>query len=152
VPVNNFNVGKDVSIDIDTGEGPIEFALLTGFSARQDSTDLRVKGLDGLVRHMYLPDGWSGTFEMERGPVEGNGSDVDTFFADLEEKYYTASPGDVGLGAMTITEIISEPGGGVSTYRYDGVQLKLDDAGSWSGDNTVKMSVSWMAARRKKVS
>jgi len=41
--------------------------------------------------------------------------------------------------------------GAVSQFRFEGVVLKLDDAGNWKGDSTVKQKLSFMASRRIKV-
>jgi hypothetical protein len=44
-----------------------------------------------------------------------------------------------------------QPDGSTVQYRYTGVMLKYDNAGSWKGDETVKLTVSWCASRRIKV-
>ena len=143
MPVNQFSIGRDITLDIVASDGPKRFGLITGWSAKQETTDIRVKGLDGNVRHMYLPDGWSGSLEFERQDAE-----LEKFFASLEDAYYQGE----NLGTMTLTETISEPNGTVSQYRYEGCQMKLDDAGDWKGDASIKQRVSWMAARRKRIS
>ena len=143
MPVNNFSVGRDLSIDIITKEGPLRLNLLTSFKAKQDITDGKVKGIDGITRHVRFPDGWSGSFMLER-----QDHSVDDYFSQLEANYYA------GLNEQpaTITETIAEPNGAVSQYRYMGVLLKLDDAGTWEGDKTVKQSLSFVASRRQKIS
>lgn len=143
MPVNEFSVGRDIVLDIVAPDGPKRFDLVVGWNAKQETNDLRVKGLDGHVRHMYLPDGWSGTMEFER-----KNSELDKFFANLEDSYYQGE----NLGTMSITETVSEPDGTVSQFRYEGCQMKLDDSGDWRGDQSIRLRVSWMAARRKKIS
>lgn len=142
MPVNGFTVGRDVSLDLITQSGPLRFSLLTGFAARQETVDIKVKGLDGLIRNLMLPDGWQGTFDYERQ----NGQ-LEDYFCKQENDYFTG----VDLQVATITETIKEPNGTISQYRYEGVVLKLDDSGDIKGDTTVKQRVSWMASRRKKV-
>lgn len=143
MPVNGFNVGRDVSVDINTSTGPLNFGLITKFTAKQDITDKKVKGLDGITRHARFPDGWSGTFDVER-----QGPELDNFFAQAEDNYYAGVDEQGG----TITETITEVSGAVSQFRFLGVLLKYDDAGDWSGDDTVKQKVSFVASRRVKVS
>ncbi len=40
----------------------------------------------------------------------------------------------------------------MSQYQYVGVVFKLDDAGSWEGDKTVKQKISFVAEQRIKLS
>lgn len=143
MPLNGFSVGRDVGLDIIGPQGPLRFNLITGFQSKPDITDAKIKGLDGITRHVRFPDGWSGSFSIER-----QDSTIDDYFAQLEANYYA------GLNELplTITETITEVSGQVTQYRYVNVLLKLDDAGSWEGDKSVKQRLSFMAARRLKVS
>lgn len=142
MPVNGFTVGRDVSVDIITSSGPLRFGLITGFSSRQEAVDIKVKGMDGLIRNLYLPDGWQGSFDYERT----NGALV-KYFCKQENDYFTG----VDLQVASITETIREPDGTISQTRFEGVVMKLDDAGDVKGDATVKQKVTWMASRRKSV-
>lgn len=143
MPLNGFSVGRDVSLDIIGPAGPLRFNLVTGFNSKPDITDQKIKGLDGITRHVRFPDGWSGAFDVTRSD-----STIDDYFAQIEANYYA------GLNEQpcTITETITEVSGAVTQYRYLQVLLKLDDAGQWQGDQTVKQKVSFVAARRVKVS
>lgn len=143
MPVNGFTVGKDVSLDIIGPQGPLRFNLITMFTAKPEITDQKVKGLDGITRHVRFPDGWAGSFDLER-----QDSTIDDYFAQLEANYYAG----LNENPLTITETITEVNGSVSQYRFVGVLLKLDDAGDFKGDATVKQKVSFMASRRLKVS
>lgn len=142
MPVNNFSVGRDVSLDIVGPSGPIRFSLITNFNSKQASKENTVKGIDGITRPVRFFDGWTGSFSVER-----QDSTVDDYFTQLENNYYAG----INEGSVTITETITEPNGAITQYRYTGVLLKLDDAGSWAADNTVKQSISFMASRRLKV-
>lgn|SRR5574340_754645 len=142
MPVNGFSVGRDVSLDIVGPQGPLRFNLVTMFSAKPDITDQKVKGLDGITRHVRFPDGWSGTFSIER-----QDSTLDDYFAQLEANYYAG----LNESSLTITETITEVSGAVTQYRFVGVLLRLDDAGDWEGDKTVKQKLSFVASRRIKV-
>jgi hypothetical protein len=143
MPINGFSVGRDITLNIVGPTGPLNFSLITKFSSKPDVSDNKIKGLDGVTRHVRFPEGWTGSFEVERT----NGA-LDAYFAALEEGFYTGQNELTG----TITETISEPDGSLSQYRFEGVLLKLDDAGSWEGSKTVTQKVSFVASKRKKVS
>ncbi|MFN3886139.1 MAG: hypothetical protein ACK4MG_04200 [Aquabacterium sp.] len=142
MPMNGFTVGRDVSLSVVTANGPLRLTLITGFSAKPNTAETRVKGLDGVTRYLRFPDGWSGSFDVER-----QDSTVDDYFAQLEANYYAG----INEQPATITETITEPNGSVTQWRYTGVLLKLEDAGTFQGDQTVKQRLSWVAARKIKL-
>lgn len=142
MPINNFSVGRDVSLDIVGPNGPLRFSLITNFNSKQTSKENSIKGLDGITRPVRFFDGWTGSFSLER-----QDSAVDDYFAQLEANYYAG----INEGSVTITETITEASGAVTQYRYVGVLLKYDDSGSWAGDATVKQSLSFIASRKLKV-
>ncbi len=140
MPMNGYSVGRDVALTLnDPILGVLRFAIRTGFSAKQETNDIKVKRLDGIVDHLVLPDGWTGTFDFERR----NGS-LDDYIASREADYYQG----VNSQTLKLTETITNSDGTISQYRYTGLVLKYEDAGSWTGDQTVKQKVSWMASRR----
>lgn len=141
MPLQGYTVGRDVTYTVSGPDGPIRFSEITKFTSKQDKTEKKIKGLDGITRHLRFPDGWSGSMEIDR-----RDSTVDDYFAQLESNYYAGLNEDGG----TITETITEADGSVSQYRYTGVLLSLDDAGSKGGDDNVKMKVSFVASRRIK--
>ena len=143
MPQNGFSVGRDISLDIIGPNGPLQLSLITDFSRRPVTTDQKVKGLDGITRHVRFPDGWAGKLSIER-----QDSTLDDYFAQLEDNFYNG----LSESPLTITETITEVSGAVSQYRYVGVLLTFEDAGDWKGDSTVKQSVGFVAARRVKVS
>ena len=143
MPVDSFSVGRDVTLTIVTSSGPLDLNLITSFNARPDYTDLKIKGIDGVTRHVRFPDGWQGTFDIER-----EDSTLDDYFAGLEANYYAGVNEQPG----TLTETITEVDGTISQYRFVKVLLKLDDAGTWAGDQTVKQKLSFVASQRVKVS
>lgn len=142
MPQNQFTIGRDVSLDIVGPSGPLRFSLITSFESRPDVTDQKIKGLDGITRHVRFPDGWQGQFQIER-----QDSTLDDYWAQFEANYYAG----VQEQPCTITETILEPNGTVTQWRYVGVLLKLDEHGTYQGDQTVKQRVSFLAARRLKV-
>ena len=142
MPLNSFSVGRDATLTIVTASGPLNLNLITMFQSSPEMAEIKIKGLDGITRHARFFDGWRGSFNIER-----QDSTVDDYFAQLEANYYAG----INEQPATITETITEVSGAVTQYRYLNVLLKLDDAGSWAGDQTVKMKLSFVAARRVKI-
>lgn len=142
MPSNNFSTGRDITITVVTASGPLFLNLITNFQKKQDSTETKIKGMDGKTRFVRFFDGWSGTIKLER-----RDSTMDDLFAQLEANYYQG----LNEQACSITEVIQEPNGAITQYRYLGVLLKFDDAGDASGDSTIKQTVSFVAERRTKI-
>lgn len=144
MPVNGYNVGKDVTLQVigQTG-GLITLGTLTNFDAKQMTKKVESRSIvDGQVRTLEIPGGWEGTFEIDRSD-----SAVDDYFAQLEASYYAGQniPGGI------ITETIAETNGGITQYRFTNVAMKLDDAGGWKQDDMVKQKIGWSASLRQKV-
>jgi hypothetical protein len=143
MPMNGYNVGRDVTIDIFGSFGAVErFAKVTGFDSKQKTHSIMIVTMDGNVDHLELPNGWTGKVDVERGDPE-----MDDYFASLESAYYNGQ----NIRSANITETITEVDGSISQYRYTGVMFKLDEAGNKSGDKSIKMSASWSASRRQKI-
>jgi hypothetical protein len=142
MPLNGFSVGRDIATNIQTPTGSLNLSLITKFSAKPETTDKKIKGIDGRTRHLIFPDGWTGSFEVER-----QDSTVDDFFAAQEASYFAGQ----NLLPSTITETITEVSGATTQYQFTGVILKLDDAGDWAGDDSVKQKITFMAETRIKL-
>ena len=143
MPLNSFSVGRDVSLDITGPNGPLVLNQIISFMSKPDITDQKIKGLDGITRHLRFPDGWSGSLELER-----QDSTLDDYWSQLEAAYYAGS----NELPVTITETIQEVNGAISQYRYLQVLLTIEDAGMFKGDASVHQKVRFVAARRVKVS
>jgi hypothetical protein len=143
MPLNGYSVGRDHSLCIVGPNGPIAFNQITSFQSKPDTTDKKIKGLDGITRHLRFPDGWSGSFDIER-----QDSTLDDYWAQVEANYYAG----VNERPISITETIQEVSGAITQYRYLDVLLTPDDTGSWKGDDSVKQKLKFVASRRIKVS
>lgn len=143
--VNNFTTGRDVSVQINTPSGPllIPATAILDFDANPETTELKSKGIDGVSRHGVIPDSWKGSITIDRLDQS-----LDNWWARFEEDYFA----NRRTGMATIIERIQEQDGTVSTWRYEGVCLKLDKAGSYAADKKVEQSLSFMASRRVRVS
>lgn len=138
-----YNTGKDVAIDINTPYGPIRLPKIMNFDSKPKVTNQEITPLNGLTDELMIPKGWTGTFEAER--ID---STLDDWWARFESDYYNG----VNQSPATITETITEVGGGVTKWRYTHVILKFEDAGKKEGDKTIRQSMSFTARRREKVS
>lgn len=142
MPTSDFNVGRDVQFTFfdNNAQAIVSFDIVVGFDKKQESAEVKVKGIDGICRYAYLPDGWKGTLEIDRADRT-----ADDYFARLEDMYYE---GKTVLNAQ-ITETINERDGTISQYRYERVVAKLSDAGKAEGDKPIKMKIDWAASRRR---
>src|SRR5690348_5919360 len=139
MPINGYTTGRDLTLTIVANGEPVSFDQITGFQSKQEKIIKKVKGLDGVTRNISFPDGWSGRFNLER-----QDRTLDDFFNQEEADYYQG----VDRGEITITETVTEVDGSVAQYRYRGVQLMLDDAGEFKGDNTVTQTLNFTSTRR----
>ena len=142
MPLDGLTSGIDHKLTFTDINGVEQFALIESFTSKEDATTDKLIQMDGNVRHPKFHQGWSGSFVLQR-----NSSFTDAYFAAQEASYY------IGLDQVpaTITETITENDGTVSQWQYTGVILTLEDAGSYSGTEIVKQSVSFMAARKFKL-
>ncbi len=140
--LTNFSVGRDTQLVVMGPAGRVDLAHVTGFEARQVTQSVRVSRLDGTPLGAELPKGWEGSFDLERG-----NSAADDFIAAAELQYFNGAIAVPG----TMYQYVTETDGSVSTYQYDSVTFKLASAGQWKGDNSVKQTLDFFAARRRRV-
>jgi hypothetical protein len=122
--------------------GRIDLSHVTAFESRQLTHSIRVNRLDGTLLGTELPQGWEGSFELDRGS-----SSADDFIAAAEQQYFD---GD-GVGTGTMYQYVSESDGSTSTYQYDSVVFRLANAGIWKGDHSVRQKLEFFASRRRRV-
>ena len=138
-----FNIGRDATLSIMANGSPLNPSILTEFSAKQTTIDLKSRPLNTEPQHQIIPDGWTFTCTYDRAD-----STLDDYFAQAEDQYYQ------GLNASDITiyqDIKDANTGAVSTYAYTGAVLKLADGGTFKAEERVTYKVEGMASRRKKV-
>jgi hypothetical protein len=141
MPTGNFTTGKDISLVIQTQQGPLQIQL-TDFTANPKVGTLESTQMTGRTVHAYTPRGWDLSFKFDRFD-----NTADDFWALFEAQYYAGVDQLPGTVFMTI----KEADGSVSSYQFNGVVVKLDKAGDYSGDKKVDQSFSGMATERVKV-
>lgn len=140
-----FNVGHDATIDIvdgATGAVITSFPPTTMFDFSPNTVQLTSKPVNDKPLYREVPDGWKGTIEYDRYD-----SSIDDYFVKLESDYWAG----VSYFANTITQTVTERDGSISQYKFTGVALKLDNAGSWKAADKVGQRLSWVSRDRIKV-
>lgn len=139
MPLNGYSIGRDITLNVVTAGGPLPITGITSFKAKQEVSEETIKQIDSTVDRLRFFEGWTGTFMVERKDAT-----VDQYFCQLESDYFSG----VQEGEVTITETITEQDGSISQFRYRKVLLKLDDAGAWEGDKSVKRTITFVASRK----
>jgi hypothetical protein len=63
-----FSTGRDCTIVlIHPVYGQVQLDNVTGFDAKQEVVKLKSRRLDGVKLNADLPDGWTGSLEVDRG-------------------------------------------------------------------------------------
>lgn len=143
MPMNGYSIGTDISLCIVGPNGPLVFNKVTEFQSKPKTKDDARPALDGVTRHLRFPQGWEGSFNLDR-----QDSTMDDWWSQVEANYYAG----VNEVPISITETKREVSGAVSQYRYQGVMLTPDDMGTWKGDEAVVQKLKFVAERRIKVS
>jgi len=141
MPLNSLSVGRDCTVQVfdPNAGGVVTLKNITAFEAKPTTIQLKSKGLNGIVIHATEPDGWSGSFMIDR-----NGANVDRLFALLEANYYNG----INIQSQTITETIQEADGTISQYQFIGVALTYSEAGQWTNGKQVSQKIDWNASQR----
>lgn len=143
MPTNTFSLGKDCQLVLIAPTGAqVSLSIVTGFDAKQGVHSIRVRPLNGPPQGFDMPDGWTGSFHVERG-----NSALDDLFSQIEQSFWNG--GSIGTGQ--IYQYVTEVNGSQSVYLFGGVTITLSDAGNWQADSSVKQTVTFFAATRKRV-
>ena len=142
MPANSYSIGRDLTFVLVGPYGTVTIDGITEYTAKPMFNDLKHNGIDGVVRHAEIPQGWEVSIKLDR-QTPG----IDALFARLEADYHAG----VNITGGTLVETKTETNGSVSQFRYEDVVLKLDDAGTWKSDSFVGMSLTGYAARRKQI-
>jgi hypothetical protein len=139
MPVGGFSIGRDISVQFNTPQGPVKFSNITSFGRKAISVGLESKGINGIDLFATIYGGWEGTIELDRmSPA------LDLFFAFMENLYYTGQD----VPPSFISEKITERNGALTQFTYPGVAWQYTDAGTAKGDEKITQSASWKASRR----
>jgi len=140
MPINGISVGKDIIIVLNDNNGNVVTNRVKSFVSKQKTSNRETIALDGINRHLNIPTGWEGSFEMER-----TSSIIDQFIYNIEQAYDSGAT----VPLISITETITETDGSISQYLYQGCVIQLDSAGEWKGDDLVTQKINFMASSRQ---
>ena len=133
------NTGHDIHVTVVTSDGvPITIPNVMQFDARQETQDITRTRLDNRVLPADLPKLWTGTIQFDRA-----NADVDTGIATIEDNWFGGK--DYQLGTMTVN--VASANETTAIIFYD-VSLKMDDSGTWRGDDVTTCRLSFRASRR----
>lgn len=145
------NIGRDIQINLIGGAGGNATTTGAGngrvttinnivsFSYRQETIDIMRTTITSATIVADIPRLWSGTIEFIRA-----GDDVDTLIDDIENDWFTT--GIYTNGHMEVT--VTDPGGGNYQMRFLDVALKMEEGGTYKGDDLVNVRLGWRAAQR----
>jgi hypothetical protein len=138
-----FSTGRDCTIVlIHPVYGQVQLDNVTGFDAKQEVVKLKSRRLDGVKLNADLPDGWTGSLEVDRGSEA-----LDSLFANIESSWI-----DAGLYQnFTMYQYVTEVGGAQTVWVYDNVAMSLADGGKWQSDAITKQRLDFTANRRRQM-
>lgn len=134
-----FDLGRQSKVVVKWNGITVDLGIVEGFSPKQDTVTVTVKGIDGKRRQKFVPDGWSGSISATR-----SGSDLDQIITAIETMWANA----INIPDAQIYQYVSELDGSRTVFRFNAVQFHLGDAGTWKSDDAVKQSIGWSAQRR----
>lgn len=143
--INTFNTGRDCSLVFydNTLSQTVAINITTGFDYKNNVDHIDIVPLNGPMLMGNANPHWSGSISFDRTDAV-----IDSFFAQLEDAYYS---GQI-MKTAYIIETIKEKSGSISQYRFEGCAFELSEGGKWDQKSSVKRTISWRAARRIKVS
>ena len=142
--VNGFAIGGDLQLVIvDTVQGLLTFNIVTMTDLKQLTQRVKSVGLDGRTRYAELPEGWEVDVDLDKA-----GPQLLNYVAAYEDAYFNALP----LGTITLSQTITEVDGTVSQYQLTGGAMKLNNAGTFKGNDKVAQKVGIVFSRIHKVS
>jgi hypothetical protein len=143
MPNGGWSVGRDITLQFDI---PGNNLVLTP----DQIMNYQIQPMAEIKQHVPITGnnqpvlflmGYQGKFELTR-----NSPVLDFYWSNVEQDYY----GGVNLNAGTITETITEVNGSVSQFLVTGVVIKVDDFGTWQGEDFIKAAISFQASKRVK--
>ena len=143
--INDFSTGRQCRIVILhplAREGRLDLSIVTEFDAKPKFKDIKVDGLDGVNRAKFQPEGWDVTISLDRANAV-----ADDFCGSLEAASYDSG----NVVSAVLYQYITETDGSLTTYQFEGLALKMEDAGSWKADSAVKQKMMGHATRRRRI-
>lgn len=135
-------IGRSGSMVLIMNGSRIDLPTVTNFRSEAQARNIRSEPLNGQPLEMSIPNGWRGSFQVDR--YDGT---LDNAIASQESAFWNA--GTISLG--TIYFYVKESDGSTSTYEFTNVALVLSDAGQYAQEAIVKLTASFTASARNKL-
>lgn len=131
------NIGHDIQV-VMTGQDGVAITLVNvmSFDWKQETQDITHMRMNGTTLVADLPKTFSGTIELQRG-----NDALENEFSQIWQDWITQV--DYQLGTLVCT-VTSSVGGG--SFTFLDVSLRLDDGGTWRGDDVTRQRISFRAA------
>jgi len=141
MPTSRFNLGQDNSVILidGTSGAKLDIGLVVDFKSAQQVKQVNSDPLNSPPLQYHLPGGWSFSFSIDRA-----NNNADAAIAALEQAYWNGAI----VNFSTMYQSILEVNGSTSVYEYNNVTYHLQDAGTWTQNQVVKVSISGFASTR----
>lgn len=139
--IGNKTVGQDIRVVINTINGVLNITpdLVGEFKFTPVSDWKDWLPVSGFKENAVLPNGHQGTISLIRkNPI------IEKFWADFEAAYYQGQSLQYG----SITETIKESDGSLTQWLYSNVIFKVNDFGTYKGNEFVMQEMEWRASSR----
>jgi hypothetical protein len=142
MPLNGYSLGKDATFTVVLPTGTLTLNGLTAFTSKPIYEDIKSKPLNGVPIFSTIPQGHQGSFKVDRSDYT-----IDTYFTTFEAAYFAGQNNQPG----TILETIQEADGSITQWQYNGVILKLTEAGTFEADKKVEITIEFQASTKVRV-
>lgn len=140
IGTGGFNTGRDCTIVLIGPYGTVTLTNVTSFRSSAKYAQIKVDNLNGEQMDAALPKGWDFSFSLERGDAN-----VDQLIAQIEQDWLVNG----NYAVATLYQYIKElPGKALTTLQFKGCTIMLSDAGTYSSDQSVKITLSGTATER----
>lgn len=140
---NPFNIGRNGRMVLIWNGSRVDLPTITQFQSQQVTTALKSTPLNDKPKTYEVPNGWSGSFQVQRDSAK-----LDNLIASSEAAFWSAAT----ITSGTIYFYADETDGSTTTWEYTDVAITLNNAGSWQNDNIVTQGVNFTASQRVKIS
>ncbi|MBO1361776.1 hypothetical protein J2D73_18500 [Acetobacter sacchari] len=134
-----FNIGRTTRIVFIWNGTTVDLPTVTQFRSNQQTVQLKSAPLNSKPITYEVPNGWSGSFVMQR-----DSDTLDALIASNEAAFWSAAT----INSGTLYQYITETDGTTTTYEFSDVAITLNDAGQWQNDNIVNQTVNFTASQR----
>jgi hypothetical protein len=142
--INGQNVGRDVTLVVQTPIGAFNLNVSTNFKSNQKTDQREHRPMNGPPVMIDIPAGWEGSLEADRSD-----SSWDDLIAAQELGYFNGA----GIQPSDIFETIpNATDNTVSVYHYAGVAWHFQNAGDKKADDLIKQAMNWRSSTRIKLS